>query len=381
MHVFDLVTRNKGRTCRGGLRDKGSLPKLSGLGSMVLRRKRKLTLLFPKFHHGTGFLKRHPSEVPRALLLPPDPDECRCQFVNFANINASVFNLHRHCFTCHKGQAGKTGCRLNMPRTKHARTSYIQILPKGKLEDYDEHHDENGNDERHDATGEILAMGREYGSPTCMMTFAMDGANNANVIRLSLRGADDVDFPSLAPETALERLKEGRLIYEGDVDCRYAGLAKLANENPAAVALEYKKLVMNVMTTLVGISPEDMTTKSFHQGWSSRDKVVGSARAFVGVLDTQVRVRLAFHPHFQVAPSNPLPRPLQNFNRNLCFPSLSIVTRRSHGPAHRLGKNSTFTSSYGEASLRSSWIALPPSPSCSKPSGGRSRARTGFSRR
>jgi len=146
-----------------------------------------------------------------------------------------------------------------------------------------------GTFERHDAMGEILAMGREYGSPTCMMTFAMDDANSANVMRLSLRSTNNVDFPTLAPETALERLKHGRLICEGDVDCSYAGLAKLANENPVAVALEYKKLVMNVLTTLVGIKPEKMTTKSFYRGRSNRGVVVGSARAFIGVTETQVR--------------------------------------------------------------------------------------------
>jgi len=152
-----------------------------------------------------------------------------------------------------------------------------------------------GTFERHDAMGEILAMGREYGSPTCMMTFAMDDANSANVMRLSLRSTNNVDFPSLAPETALERLKHGRLICEGNVDCSYAGLAKLANENPVAVALEYKKILINVMATLVGIKPEKISTKSFYRGWSNRGVVVGSARAFIGVTETQARGGLHFH--------------------------------------------------------------------------------------
>jgi len=146
-----------------------------------------------------------------------------------------------------------------------------------------------GTFERHDSMGEILAMGREYGSPSCMMTFAMDDVNSTNVVRMSLRSTDNVDFPTLAPATALDALKHGTLLGEGNVDCSYAGLAKLANENPVAVALEYKKIVMNVMEMLVGVKPETATTKSFYRGWSNRGAVVGSARAFIGVTETQVR--------------------------------------------------------------------------------------------
>ena len=150
--------------------------------------------------------------------------------------------------------------------------------------------------ERHDSMGEILAMGREYGSPTCMMTFAMDDVNSTNVVRMSLRSTDNVEFPTLAPATALDALKNGRLLGEGKVDCSYSGLAKLANENPVAVALEYKKIVMNVMETLVGIKPETATTKSFYRGWSNRGVVVGSARAFIGVTETQVRALPSVRP-------------------------------------------------------------------------------------
>lgn len=142
LHVYDLIKRNKGRTCRGELRPTATLQSLSGQGSFLSPkrgRKRKLgPVLFPKLSLGTGFARRHPSEVPRALLLPPDPDEDWCMFVTFANVTASVFNVHRHCFTCHKGVAGKTGCRLNMPRTKRARTAFVQLLPEKVEDDFDE---------------------------------------------------------------------------------------------------------------------------------------------------------------------------------------------------------------------------------------------------
>ena len=142
IHVYDLVKKNKGKACRGGLRDMRTLPALSSISSLIRRsRKRKRLpsdegVECPRFHHGTGFLKRHPSELPRALLRPPNPDECRCRFVNFANVTALVFNLHRHCFTCHKGPAGITGCRLNMPRTKRARTTFVQIVPEEDQGDF-----------------------------------------------------------------------------------------------------------------------------------------------------------------------------------------------------------------------------------------------------
>ena len=172
---------------------------------------------------------------------------------------------------CPTGKIGKRILRKIVPLLKHSGRK----TPLGTFE-------------RHDEMGKVLAMGREYGSASCMMTFAMDDVNSANVVLMAVRSTDNINFPTLAPRTALERLKHGRLIGEGNVDCSYAGLAKLANENPVAVAFEFKKLVMNVMAILVGIKPETMSTKSFYRGWSNRGVVVGRAVAFIGVTETQV---------------------------------------------------------------------------------------------
>ena len=113
-----------------------------------------------------------------------------------------------------------------------------------------------------------------------------------------------MDWPSLAPKEVLNAMKAGsKIIGEGHIpiDFGWASLASAATENPVAVAIAYKKIVHDIMTILVGLSPattsgdNNRNLKTAHKDWNKKGVIVGTPIAFLGVLETSARGSLHFH--------------------------------------------------------------------------------------
>ena len=110
--------------------------------------------------------------------------------------------------------------------------------------------------EKYSASGEILAMGRRYGAASNFTSFTFNDTQHPNSVRLTFRSPDNDTFPAVAEDAFLGALEEGsRFLGSGEVDCSWANLAARVTENPVAAVTAYKRVVIDVLTILLGIAP------------------------------------------------------------------------------------------------------------------------------
>ena len=202
--------------------------------------------------------------------------------------------------------------------------------------------------QRRSTAGEILAMGRKYGPASNFLTVSVDDVNSPGVLRMAFRSCDNLKFPAMAPDELLKAMELGDdyVFHNGNncmhclnggkchvgqqgeikIPCAWPDLARVATENPVSVALHYKKLIYDLLTTLVGIKPGttsgdgNRTTKTFYRGWKedSLGVIVGTPAAYLGVTETTARGSLHFHiGECMLSQSVPL--------IFLCVPGLRVV--------------------------------------------------------
>ena len=110
--------------------------------------------------------------------------------------------------------------------------------------------------EKYSASGEILAMGRRYGAASQFLSFTFNDTQHPNSVRLTFRSTDNDTFPAVAGDAFLGALEEGStFLGNGEVDCSWANLAARVTENPVAALTAYKRVVVDVMTILLGMAP------------------------------------------------------------------------------------------------------------------------------
>ena len=119
--------------------------------------------------------------------------------------------------------------------------------------------------ERNVALAKLMGMGKWYGPACNFLTMAPDDVNNPTSLRASYRSCSNVNFPAVVSDdffTALE--KDSELLGEGDIaiPCAYSDRAKAACNNPVAVVVEYRTLIENVLSILIGRPPSHQSNGS-----------------------------------------------------------------------------------------------------------------------
>ena len=129
--------------------------------------------------------------------------------------------------------------------------------------------------ERRATAGDILAMGTAYGAASTFLRVSVDNVHTPGVFRLAFQSCNSMNFPALCLDTLLDTTEvrensdidnindqisciHGKTcLMRGSVSipCDLSSLVDKATNTPGSVAVHYKKLIRDVMTMLVGISP------------------------------------------------------------------------------------------------------------------------------
>ena len=161
--------------------------------------------------------------------------------------------------------------------------------------------------ERNESKGEILALGRRFGSAPAFLTFAIDDVNHPTSIRLAMRSENNNDFPSIMSGISHETLKNGfggTNVTEGNINIpsNWSERCRTLINNPVGAAHVYKNLVHDVMSILVGIKPSNhsgdnrKTVKTSPVSWDADSiGIIGTPLAFFGKTETTGRGSLHFH--------------------------------------------------------------------------------------
>ena len=110
-----------------------------------------------------------------------------------------------------------------------------------------------------------------YGPPSVFLTISFDDISNPAAFRLSFRTVDPEKFPEKWNEaeqggkTYLEALlEEADILQDAEGDIRipmlYSAWAQKAMDNPIAQVSEYKELLSDVMSILIGIKLNNIET-------------------------------------------------------------------------------------------------------------------------
>ncbi|CAB9516444.1 helicase PIF1 [Seminavis robusta] len=154
-----------------------------------------------------------------------------------------------------------------------------------------------------------MAMAKRYGPVANMVTVTPDDINNPTSFRWACRSSNNFSFPAVVDEDFFESLqKNGTLRTNGNVDVplNYSSRMKKATDNPVAVALEFRTLLENVMSILIGcpLNFEPGTRSGQRRTWYFKSEaancpyhrgIFGHVVAFFGTVETQSRGALHFH--------------------------------------------------------------------------------------
>ena len=154
--------------------------------------------------------------------------------------------------------------------------------------------------ERKKSVTRILSMSRFYGPASTFLTLAPDDINNPTAFRATFRNTNNVDFPSLAPDTFFDSLRENSSFLGNGtipIPCSYADRARAMANNPVTAAWEYRRLIKAVLQILIGIDVEVQGCKAKKTIlFSARKKgIFGHCIAAYGVNEAQGRGTLHFH--------------------------------------------------------------------------------------
>ena len=98
--------------------------------------------------------------------------------------------------------------------------------------------------EKNRSAGEILAMGRRFGSAPSFNTFGIDDINHPNSIRFALPSSSNHDFPAVVSSASQVEMKKGITLMDEDngsskMPFGYTERMKLLSSNPVGAALAY----------------------------------------------------------------------------------------------------------------------------------------------
>ena len=155
-----------------------------------------------------------------------------------------------------------------------------------------------------------MAMAKRYGPGSTMLTLTPYDINNPTSFRLACNSLSNKEFPAVANEKFFDSLKMGAEVYEDKgnikIPIEYTDRLQAAKTNPVAVALEFRAIVENILSILIGC-PLDFqpgTNSNQKRTWyfkSTAKKfphhkgVFGYVTAYFGCIETHVRGALLFH--------------------------------------------------------------------------------------
>jgi len=79
------------------------------------------------YNSSPSFGQRKRKRAGRAMLVPPNPEDDRDNFLDFVNICVCQTGIHTHCFTCMKPPNGYVGCRLCKPSGDTDKTEPVYL--------------------------------------------------------------------------------------------------------------------------------------------------------------------------------------------------------------------------------------------------------------
>ena len=154
-----------------------------------------------------------------------------------------------------------------------------------------------------------MAMAKRYGPPSVMLTVTPDDINNPTSFRLACKSHSNISFPACTTQAFHDNFKNSKSIDSfGNINIplNYTQRVKRANANPVAIAIEFRAIVENILTILIGC-PLDYqpgnnskqvrtwhfeakaTNSPYHKG------IFGNVTAYFGCIETQARGALHFH--------------------------------------------------------------------------------------
>ena len=115
------------------------------------------------------------------------------------------------------------------------------------------------------SAGEILAMGRRFGSAPSFNTFGIDDINHPNSIRFALPSSSNHDFPAVVSSASQVEMKKGITLMDEDngsskMPFGYTERMKLLSNNPVGAAEAYIQVVHDIMSILCGTNPSNKTS-------------------------------------------------------------------------------------------------------------------------
>ena len=148
---------------------------------------------------------------------------------------------------------------------------------------------------------------RHYGLPSGFITVGPDDINNPTAFRRTVKQASNRNvFPSVPPQDYLSHLHSGRPLKipvrdgtgtEQSIPCDYETRARAAMNDPVAMVSEYRRLLHNTLSILLGLPPSNIspiTRKTVPL--AKRPKgLFGKTLSYYGVNEPQARGTLHFH--------------------------------------------------------------------------------------
>ena len=161
------------------------------------------------------------------------------------------------------------------------------------------------------ASSKAMAMIQRHGPASIMLTVTPDDISSPNNIRLAMRNINNVTFPSCADDNFFEHLRSNSTNFLPDnmstpISLSYKDRKKLAVHNPVALAFNFRAMLQNIITVLLG-SPLDyqpgVNSKKVTTWWfqsnaknSPHSKgIFGFVNAHFGCIEVQSRGALHFH--------------------------------------------------------------------------------------
>ena len=156
-----------------------------------------------------------------------------------------------------------------------------------------------------------ISMIQRHGPASIMLTVTPDDINDPTNVRLSMRNVSNVSFPSCCDENFFDHLRKNSTNFKpGDSDTKiplsYNHRKKLAVQNPVALAYNFRAMLQNIITVLLG-SPLDYqpgtNSKKVTTWWYQSDAencshwkgIFGHVHAYFGCVEVQQRGALHFH--------------------------------------------------------------------------------------
>ena len=180
---------------------------------------------------------------------------------------------------------------------KEARHVLNQVLP---ILDFAGKKSAFGSFEKSQAVHKIFEISRRYGCPSLFLTMSFDDVNNPSSIRMAMRSSTNTSFPATDDPEFIQHLIDGSdLIGKGSISIpsTVSERAKIAADNPIAFVFEFKTLLADILTILLGIPPDNFgSLKKKTKYFRFKQKgIFGHILAFYGCIEEHKKKTLHSH--------------------------------------------------------------------------------------